>query len=525
MPATLHPDDDFPSRGRFGRPSWNQSNLVLKAGVALAVLVLFVIVWGLCFTYVPAGKILVVIAKTGGPLDENEVLAKPGQKGIQKEVLGEGWHFVMPIINATELKDLTVIKPGKVGIVTNLGGKMPKDNQILVEDDKEQGIRRHVLPPGAYRLNPYGFRVDEVNAIEIKPGYVGVLRRLLGKENNKRFADNDDEKGILREVLQPGLYYLNTKEYEVLEREIGIYQTTYHYEKDSRKNTAITFPARDGNTISLDCTIEWEVMPQNWPELVSDYGGLKDVEARVVDQHALKISRDRGFNYGAQDFLEGALREKFQTDFTHELQEVCKSHNVVVRSAFIRTIVIPENFLQLRRNRQIAEETKLTSEAKKLTAESDAEVERARSMIAQAEAKVHADTERMVAAIEQDTKNITSATDVSIEKLKSDYAERIAALDAERQKVTSGAEASVTKLKETARSNLYKLKMDVFRNDGDAYLRYTMAEQLNPKMQLRLFHAGPGTLWTNMGDKNLTLMMPAAGDGKAPERKPAQAEK
>src|SRR5579884_1732646 len=133
------------------------------------------------------------------------------------------------------------------------------------------------------------------------------------------------------------------------------------------------------------------------PGLVSDYGGLKDVEARVVDQHALKISRDRGFNYGAQDFLEGALREKFQTDFTHELQEVCKSHNVVVRSAFIRTIVIPENFLQLRRNRQIAEETKLTSEAKKLTAESDAEVERARSMIAQAEAKVHADTERMVA--------------------------------------------------------------------------------------------------------------------------------
>src|SRR5262245_15909395 len=154
MPATLNPEDDFPTHDHFGRPSWNRRGVFLKAGVPLALLVLFLVAWGLCFTYVPAGKVLVIIAKTGGPLDANEVLAKPGQKGIQKEVLGEGWHFVMPIINTTELKDLTVIKPGKVGIVKNQGGPKPKDGQILVEDDKEQGIRRHVLPPGAYRLNP-----------------------------------------------------------------------------------------------------------------------------------------------------------------------------------------------------------------------------------------------------------------------------------------------------------------------------------------------------------------------------------
>jgi hypothetical protein len=453
------------------------------------------------------------------------VLAKPGQKGIQKEVRAEGWHFVMPVLYTSELKDLTVIKPGKLGIVTNRGGPKPKGEQILVEDDKEQGIRRHVLPPGAYRLNPYGFTVEEVNAVEIKPGYVGVLRRLLGAENNERFADKEDVKGILREVLQPGLYYVNTKEYEVLEREIGIYQTSYHYET-GKPSTAIHFKTKDGFTIYMDCTVEWEVLPQNWPELVSDYPHLKAVEARVIDQHTQRIGPNRGANYGAEDFLEGALREKFQTDFTHELQEACKAQNVVVRSAFIRNIVIPEDFLKLRRNRQVAVESTRTSEAKKITAESDAEVKRAQSMIAQAEANVQAETERLVAGIDQEMKNVTSSTDTAVEKLKADYSERIAALDADRQKVTSGAEASVTKMKETARSNLYKLKLDVFRNDGDAYLRYTMAEQLNPKLQLRLFHAGPGTLWTNMGDKNLTLMMPAASDSKAPaERKPTQPEK
>src|SRR5262249_44536734 len=118
-----------------------------------------------------------------------------------------------------------------------------------------------------------------------------------------------------------------------------------------------------------------------------------------------------------------------------------------------------------------------------------------------------------------DVKNVTSRTDAEIEKLKAEYAEKIAALDAERQKLTGEADAQVTKMKETARSNLTKLKLDVFQNDGSAYLRYSMAEQLNPKMVLRLFHAGPGTLWTNMEGKNISLLMPTPGTGDA---KPAQ---
>jgi hypothetical protein len=55
------------------------------------------------------------------------------------------------------------------------------------------------------------------------------------------------------------------------------------------------------------------------------------------------------------------------------------------------------------------------------------------------------------------------------------------------------------------------MKLEVFQNDGNAYLRYTMADQLNKDVILRLFHSGPGTFWTNMGDKNMTLMLPAPG--------------
>ena len=66
-------------------------------------------------------------------------------------------------------------------------------------------------------------------------------------------------------------------------------------------------------------------------------------------------------------------------------------------------------------------------------------------------------------------------------------------------------------MKETAKSSLYQLKMEVFQNDANSYLRYSLAEQLNPKMVLRLFHSGPGTFWTNLDSKGMNLLIPAPG--------------
>jgi hypothetical protein len=524
-----HPDDFDPAPA--APPSRWPRRLALALAAALAALALVIATWHTFFHYVPPGEMLVVIAKGGADLPANQVLAEKGQKGIQREVLAEGWHFVMPVLYTTELHKATTIGPSKVGIVTALGGTPLPEGRVLAETDDEQGIRRRVLTPGVYRLNPYGYKVEEVDATEVKPGYVGVLRRLLGREGATRFADRPEEKGILRDVLQPGLYYVNTKEFEVIRCQIGIDQTSYRKET----NNAITFPARDGNTIAIDCTIEWEVRPGDMPDLVAEFGTVvrngrleydwHAAERNVIDQHARKISRDRGFNYGAQDYLEGAKREAFQADFQQELKRVCGEKNVVVRSAFIRNILIPDSFLEQKRQRQLAVEAKVTAKAKQETAKSEADVQREKSSIEKAVAKVDAETRAMVAEVDRDVENLTLQTDAEIEKMKADYGARTAELDAERKRTLGEAEAQVTKLKETAKAGLYKMKMDVFNNDGNAYLRYTLAEQLNPKLVLRLFHSGPGTFWTNMGDKNATLMLPAPTPAAAPAAEKPAGEK
>jgi hypothetical protein len=147
-------------------------------------------------------------------------------------------------------------------------------------------------------------------------------------------------------VLQPGLYYLNTKEFDVTKCEVGIFQTTFRFDPKPERSTAITFTSKGGFAISLDCTVEWEVLPEDMPELIAEYGSRQAVERNVIDIQAHGIGRDKGIDYGVQDFLEGATRERFQDSFTRELVEIAKANNVTVHSAFIRNIVIPEVYLK-----------------------------------------------------------------------------------------------------------------------------------------------------------------------------------
>jgi hypothetical protein len=471
--------------------------------------------------HVPSGHMLVVVAKFGAPLAEGQILAGPGQKGIREEVLGEGWHLIWPILFETEIKPNTVvpgkqvIKPGterpKVGIVKALGGTPLPPGQFLAAKG-QQGIWREVLLPGAYRLNPYGYEVKLVDMVEVKPGFVGVLRRKLGDDGPTEFATKPAEKGIIRDqVLQPGLYPINTEEYEVIPCPVGIYQTTYHYDTDPKKNTALEFDASDSNRIQLDCTIEWELQPEHWPMWLTELGDLNRIETTVIMLNVKNISRNKGQNYGAEDFLDGSKREQFQTDFMRELEKACNEDRIIVRHAFIRNIIIPDSFLSLKREGQLLKEEAATKVEQTLTAETYNDVAAAERTIAFEVAKVEATTKKLVAAIDQEVENLTLVTEATIEKLKDENAAQVAILNAERQELLGRAEAESQKMVNTAKSGLHKMQMDVFRGDSESFLRYTMSQSLNQAMRLRLFQSGPGTFWTNMGDKSMNLFVPTQG--------------
>ena len=185
----------------------------------------FIWQWGFCRFYVDPGFMAILTAKTGEPLPPGQILAQPGQKGIEEQPLAEGRHFRNPLFYAHKTMPVIVIPTGKVGVVTSKVGTELPPGEFLAEPG-QKGIWRRVLGPGKHRLNPYGYQIDIVDAVSIPIGYVGVVTSLSGKQTTPGAFAGPGEKGVRQDILQPGLYYVNPKELQVDLLEIGVNQVS-----------------------------------------------------------------------------------------------------------------------------------------------------------------------------------------------------------------------------------------------------------------------------------------------------------
>jgi regulator of protease activity HflC (stomatin/prohibitin superfamily) len=173
---------------------------------------------------IPKQHVGMVEALDGDPLPEGQILAKDdrvdekgvfhmGQKGPRETILTPGVHPINPKYMQVKQHRAVIIKKGQLGIVTKRVGDVPPPGTILVsKDDNYKGIQREVLVPGEYYLNPLAVEVDIIDAVIIPKGQVGIVTKRVGTmpPRGTILVEADDEfQGIQREPLQPGIYYLN----------------------------------------------------------------------------------------------------------------------------------------------------------------------------------------------------------------------------------------------------------------------------------------------------------------------------
>ena len=115
--------------------------------------------WVICRTYCPLGHSLQVTSKTGGIADKDGYSQK-GQKGVYEQTPGPGRHFYNPYYFSVEQVPDMEIKPGRIGIVRNNVGQDLPNGRYLAKPD-EKGTQRQFLTPGTWRINPFGQRVEE----------------------------------------------------------------------------------------------------------------------------------------------------------------------------------------------------------------------------------------------------------------------------------------------------------------------------------------------------------------------------
>lgn len=200
--------------------------LAILAPICVVALLVFVILWGPCRIAVQPGYMAIVTAKVGQPLTPGEILAKPGEKGVRRDPLPEGRHFLNPVNYSWKIVPVLTVPVGKVAVVTSKTGQELPPGEILAADKTGKGVWRDVLGPGTYRLNPEGYNMQLLDAVHIPIGYVGVATAQTGKPVKPGEFAGPGEQGVRENVLQPGLYYINPRAYQVDVLEIGMNQVS-----------------------------------------------------------------------------------------------------------------------------------------------------------------------------------------------------------------------------------------------------------------------------------------------------------
>ena len=197
-------------------------------------------------TVVPPGKVGVITAADGAPLDQGRLHGKAiqhhknfqdaeafiyngGQKGPQVEILTPGTYRIHTQSISTEnssdmmaglfnvrMFDATMITVNQIGLVEALDGAPldPKDyvatpvtghdnfqdSNAFITAGGQRGPQKDILLPGTYYINPLLFKVILESAKEVRPGEVAVVVSNTGKDPSEEIRRAMAQK--IRERLE-----------------------------------------------------------------------------------------------------------------------------------------------------------------------------------------------------------------------------------------------------------------------------------------------------------------------------------
>src|SRR6266436_5753172 len=181
-------------------------------------------------TVIPQGKVGVIIAADGAPLDPGRLLARAvdghisfqnaelfvsagGQRGPQVDILLPGTYYINPLLFKVIPESAKEVKPGEVAVIVSNTGKDPSDDirrqmaakvrERMEREEKEQAEQT------AARLDKID---DKKTANEIKAEMMtgDPADRRLDEGAHEAYVVPEGYRGIQETVVGPGRYYVNT---------------------------------------------------------------------------------------------------------------------------------------------------------------------------------------------------------------------------------------------------------------------------------------------------------------------------
>jgi hypothetical protein len=362
--------------------------------------------------------------------------------------------------------------------------------------------------------------------VNISTGFVGVVTNLAGNPITK------SKQGIQDNVLPPGIYPINTYEQEIDIVEIGLRETSVkvdyklaedkvdyklaedkvHYKTDQagepvldENGKGISFPSSDGFDIHIDFTAIWGLWPDQAPNAIRTLGNLDAVQEKVLIPQMASISRNNGSKCKADELLVGDKRQEFQEAVVKAFHKVFDEKNITLQRALVRNIYIPQQVRTPIQNAFIADELTLTRNQEQVTAREEAKLRQAEKMVELQTETVASETKKLVAEVEATGNKKVAEIAANTEKKIAAVDKQSADVEAQASVVKGQAEAEGKKLIAQAQATRFSQAVSAF-GTPTAYNNWIFATGLPEQINLKLFYAGEGTLWTD--SKNLSVIVP-----------------
>ena len=238
-----------------------------------------------------------------------------------------------------------------------------------------RGLQEDVLLSGSWNLNPWFCAVELRPMTEVPIGSVGVVVSYVGKEHldisGDDFTHGDlverGRKGVWQEALLPGKHPINTavmKVERVPTTNIVLnWASRTESHKYDEKLQQVTVRSMDGFAFQLDVSQIIHVGMKNAPRVISRVGSMQNLVDHVLQPTVANYFRNSAQEVTVLEFL--SARSDRQVQAYNAIRKALEAYDVECIDTLIGDIQPPPELMKTQTDKKIAEELRRTYEAQR----------------------------------------------------------------------------------------------------------------------------------------------------------------
>jgi len=240
-----------------------------------------------------------------------------------------------------------------------------QDFQKFLDLGGKIGLQYDPLLYGAYNLNPFLVRVEEVTMLVIEQGQVAVIKAYVGLPTQDtsgtefKFGSlvRPGHRGIWQEPLRTGKYPINPRCYQAVIVPTFIITLNWADAVSQAHNLdaqlkQVEAKSSEGFTFAIDLQVQIHIPDTLAPYVISMVGSVANLVNEVLQAAVGNHFRNKLQSMPAVKFI--ASREAVQEGAFEYVKAELAKYRVETRGVYIQAVVLPELLVQVLTQREIA---------------------------------------------------------------------------------------------------------------------------------------------------------------------------